>query len=136
MTETTPPSSAGGLRGQSAGSTAICTVGKAGVGLTYRGYSIEDLAEKATFEEVAFLLLQGQLPNAQQLGEFNRRLKKFRFLPPALKEVLEKIPKNSHPMDGSSLPCHPCSATGIASVAVKENESNWIRMRRIWPAIF
>ena len=46
MTETTPPSSAGGLRGQSAGSTAICTVGKAGVGLTYRGYSIEDLAEK------------------------------------------------------------------------------------------
>ncbi len=61
MTETTPPSSVGGLRGQSAGSTAICTVGKAGVGLTYRGYSIEDLAEKATFEEVAFLLLQGRI---------------------------------------------------------------------------
>ena len=61
MTETTPPSSVGGLRGQSAGSTAICTVGKAGVGLTYRGYSIEDLAEKATFEEVAFLLLQGAI---------------------------------------------------------------------------
>jgi 2-methylcitrate synthase len=57
MSETTPPSSPSGLRGQSAGSTAICTVGKAGVGLTYRGYDIEDLAEHATFKEVAFLLL-------------------------------------------------------------------------------
>ena len=53
MSETNPPSSAGGLRGQSAGSTAICTVGKSGVGLTYHGYAIEELAERATFEEVA-----------------------------------------------------------------------------------
>jgi 2-methylcitrate synthase len=55
--------STGGLRGQSAGSTAICTVGKEGVGLTYRGYNIEDLGQNAAFEEVAYLLLKGSLPN-------------------------------------------------------------------------
>src|SRR6202795_1993598 len=123
MNETTPPSSAGGLRGQSAGSTAICTVGKAGVGLTYRGYSIEDLAEKATFEEVAFLLLQGELPNRQQLVEFNRRLKKFRFLPPALKEVLERIPKNAHPMD--------VLRTGVSMAGVLEPEGNFSGQDRV-----
>src|ERR1700761_678949 len=99
MIEKIPPSSVGGLRGQSAGSTAICTVGKSGVGLTYRGYAIEDLAEYATFEEIAFLLLEGNLPNHEQLADFKRRLSAHRFLPPALKEVLERIPKNSHPMD-------------------------------------
>jgi 2-methylcitrate synthase len=62
MSDTKPISSHDGLRGQSAGSTAICTVGKEGIGLTYRGYHIEDLAENATFEEVAYLLLQGALP--------------------------------------------------------------------------
>jgi 2-methylcitrate synthase len=123
MNETTPPSSAGGLRGQSAGSTAICTVGKAGVGLTYRGYSIEDLAEKATFEEVAFLLLQGELPNRQQLVEFNRRLKKFRFLPPAMKEVLERIPKNAHPMD--------VLRTGTSMAGVLEPEKNFSQQDQI-----
>jgi 2-methylcitrate synthase len=99
MIEKIPPSPSGGLRGQSAGSTAICTVGKSGVGLTYRGYAIEDLAEYATFEEVAFLLLEGSLPNHQQLAEFKKRLRDFRILPPALREVLERIPKNAHPMD-------------------------------------
>jgi citrate synthase len=83
MSETPLPSPTGGLRGQSAGSTAICTVGKSGVGLTYRGYAIEDLAEHATFEEVAFLLLEGTLPNQQQLAEFKKRLRGFRFLPSA-----------------------------------------------------
>jgi 2-methylcitrate synthase len=99
MSETIPPGSAGGLRGQSAGSTAICTVGKAGVGLTYRGYAIEDLAQNATFEEVAFLLLKGTLPNYQQLAEFKKRLRKLRPLPSGLKEVLERIPRDAHPMD-------------------------------------
>src|ERR1700736_5225964 len=99
MSEKTVLPSTTGLRGQSAGSTAVCTVGKEGVGLTYRGYSIEDLAQNATFEEVAYLLLEGELPNRQQLDDFKKRLKGLRSLPPALKEVLERIPKDTHPMD-------------------------------------
>jgi 2-methylcitrate synthase len=74
MSEIIPPSSPGGLRGQSAGSTAICTVGKSGVGLTYRGYAIEDLAGQATFEEVAFLVLEGTLPSQQQLAGFKKNV--------------------------------------------------------------
>jgi 2-methylcitrate synthase len=88
-----------GLRGQSAGSTAICTVGKEGIGLTYRGYNIEDLAENATFEEVAYLLLKGTLANRQELDDFKKRLQGLRSLPPALKEVLERIPRDTQPMD-------------------------------------
>ena len=72
MIESKSPSSSGGLRGRSAGSTAICTVGKHGVGLTYRGYHIEDLAQYSTFEEVAYLMLEGALPNRRQLAEFKK----------------------------------------------------------------
>jgi 2-methylcitrate synthase len=93
-----PPSSTG-LRGQSAGSTAICTVGKKGVGLTYRGYTIEELAEKASFEEVAYLLLYGSLPKRSELGDFRSRLGSARGLPQSLKDVLERIPPDAHPMD-------------------------------------
>ena len=60
--------SGAGLRGQVAGETALCTVGKSGAGLTYRGYDIADLAEKAQFEEIAYLLLRGKLPNRQELA--------------------------------------------------------------------
>jgi 2-methylcitrate synthase len=88
-----------GLRGQTAGETAIATVGKAGRGLTYRGYSIEALAENAQLEEVGYLLLYGQLPKAQELSGYKARLKKMRGLPAALKDVLERIPKDAHPMD-------------------------------------
>jgi 2-methylcitrate synthase len=116
MSETIPPNSSSGLRGQSAGSTAICTVGKSGVGLTYRGYAIEELAEHATFEEVAFLLLEGTLPDQQQLAGFRKRLRAFRFLPLALKEVLERIPKNAHPMD--------VLRTGASMAGVLEPEGN------------
>src|SRR6201993_1821687 len=91
MSEKTMLPSTTGLRGQSVGSTAISTVGKEGVGLTYRGYAIEDLAGNATFEEVAYLLLEGNLPNRQQLADFRSRLCELRALPPALKEVLERI---------------------------------------------
>ena len=99
MSDAKPISSHDGLRGTSAGTTAICTVGKEGIGLTYRGYDIEDLAEYATFEEVAYLLLRGELPNRQELDAFTNRLKGLRSLPPALKEVLERIPKEAQPMD-------------------------------------
>ena len=94
------PSSAGaGLRGQSAGSTALCTVGKTGTGLTYRGYDITDLANHAQFEEVAHLLLIGHLPTQRELDNFKARLMDLRSLPPALTEVLERIPATAHPMD-------------------------------------
>ncbi|MCY3885797.1 MAG: 2-methylcitrate synthase [Gammaproteobacteria bacterium] len=88
-----------GLRGQVAGETSLCTVGKTGTGLTYRGYDISDLARGATFEEVAYLLLYGELPNRQQLVDYKEKLKRLRFLPRELVETLEKIPPSSHPMD-------------------------------------
>lgn len=89
----------GGLAGVVAGQTAISTVGKEGVGLTYRGYSINDLAEQATFEEVAFLLLYGRLPNRSELDAYRKRLASLRGLPAALKIVLEQLPSTTHPMD-------------------------------------
>lgn len=88
-----------GLRGQTAGETSLCTVGKSGTGLTYRGYDIADLAENATFEEVAYMLLYGELPNTQQLHEYRSKLKSLRGLPDALCKVLELIPADAHPMD-------------------------------------
>jgi 2-methylcitrate synthase len=88
-----------GLAGVVAGRTALSTVGKEGCGLTYRGYSIEDLAERAGFEEVAWLLLRGELPTATQLAEYRRRLQSLRELPAALKAVLEQLPDTAHPMD-------------------------------------
>ncbi|MFT2109871.1 2-methylcitrate synthase [Marinomonas sp. 2405UD68-3] len=88
-----------GLRGQSAGTTALCTVGKSGSGLTYRGYDIHELAEKSTFEEVAYLLLKGKLPNQTELTAYIEKIKSLRSLPDALKVVLEHIPKEAHPMD-------------------------------------
>ena len=91
--------SGAGLRGQIAGQTALCTVGKTGAGLTYRGYDVRDLAAECDFEEVAFLLFSGELPNAQQLADYKNRLKTMRDLPQALKEVLERIPASAHPMD-------------------------------------
>ncbi len=88
-----------GLRGQSAGETALCTVGKTGSGLTYRGYDMKDLAENAQFEEVAYLLLYGKLPTQTELEAYKARLKGMRALPDALKTVLEQIPASAHPMD-------------------------------------
>lgn len=91
--------SGAGLRGQSAGETELCTVGKTGTGLTYRGYDISELAEGATFEEVARLILYGELPNQAELDAYRAKLKGLRGLPEALREVLERIPASSHPMD-------------------------------------
>jgi len=91
--------SGAGLRGQVAGQTALSTVGQAGAGLTYRGYDVRELAEHAEFEEVAYLLLYGELPSAAQLAEYKGKLKTLRDVPQALKEVLERIPGTAHPMD-------------------------------------
>ena len=117
MSDAKPISSHEGLRGLSTGSTAICTVGKEGIGLTYRGYDIEDLAANASFEEVAYLLLKGALPNGQELDDFTNRLKGLRSLPPALKEVLEGIPKETQPMD--------VLRTGTSMLGVLEPEKDF-----------
>ena len=89
----------GGLAGVTAGETHICTVGKEGAGLTYRGYDIYDLADNATFEEVAYLLLHGALPTQAELDAYIAKIKANRGLPASLKTVLEMIPANAHPMD-------------------------------------
>ena len=89
----------GGLAGVTAGQTHLCTVGKEGAGLTYRGYDIYDLADNASFEEVAFLLLYGHLPNQDELDAYIGTIKANRGLPDALKTVLEMVPADAHPMD-------------------------------------
>ncbi len=91
--------SGAGLRGQVAGQTALSTVGQAGAGLTYRGYDVRELAADARFEEVAYLLLYGELPTQTQLDGYLKKLQGLRDLPQALKEVLERIPADAHPMD-------------------------------------
>jgi 2-methylcitrate synthase len=88
-----------GLAGVIAGQTAICTVGKQGAGLTYRGYAIGDLAAKAEFEEVAYLLLYGELPTQTQLDDYKKRLIGLRALPEALTRALELLPADTTPMD-------------------------------------
>ena len=88
-----------GLAGIVAGQSAIATVGQAGKGLNYRGYSIDDLAAKATFEEVAYLLLYGKLPTQTELTKYTKKLVGLRKLPAQLKAILKLIPKDTHPMD-------------------------------------
>ncbi len=105
----------GGLEGIIVGTTAISTVGKEGVGLTYRGYDIHDLAKYATFEEVAYLLLYGELPSASQLSAYRDRLIKLRRIPNELKALLESIPSSAQPMD--------VLRTGISMLGTLESES-------------
>src|SRR5512138_3403517 len=87
------------LSGTVAGNTAVCTVGRTGNDLHYRGYDILDFAEQAEFEEIAHLLIHGTLPNAAQLKTYKARLRSLRGLPPAVKLALEALPANAHPMD-------------------------------------
>jgi len=88
-----------GLNGVATDYTGVSTVGKAEAGLTYRGYAIEDLADKCEFEEVAHLLIRGALPTLAELNAYKLKLAKYRALPVALLEVLERLPAASHPMD-------------------------------------
>ncbi|MSQ34853.1 MAG: 2-methylcitrate synthase [Dehalococcoidia bacterium] len=93
------PAAKAGLEGIIAGKTAISTVGKENVGLTYRGYRITDLAGRSTFEEVAHLLIYGSLPGRSQLDAYRKKLAGLRGLPQPLKTTLEQIPASAHPMD-------------------------------------
>ncbi len=91
-------SKSGGLAGVVAGQSAIATVGL-GNGLNYRGYSIQDLANNASFEEVAYLLHYDKLPTQKELNQYIEKLVSLRTIPEQLKTVLKLIPKNTHPMD-------------------------------------
>ncbi|USD66489.1 2-methylcitrate synthase [Vibrio sp. SCSIO 43136] len=123
-----------GLRGQSAGSTALCTVGKTGTGLTYRGYDITDLAENAQFEEVAHLLLRGHLPTQAELDDYKTRLVGLRGLPADLKQALELIPASAHPMDVMRT---GCSMLGNLEQEMdfSEQQDATERMLALFPAI-
>jgi 2-methylcitrate synthase len=126
--------SGAGLRGQSAGETKLCTVGKSGSGLTYCGYDVSDLAENATFEEVAYLLFNGELPNQTQLNNYKAQLLTQRDLPQALKEVLKLIPADAHPMDVMRT---GCSFLGNLEPEVDFGEQNKAanRLLAAFPAI-
>jgi 2-methylcitrate synthase len=87
------------LSGVTAGNTALCTVGKTGNDLHYRGYDILDIATECEFEEIAYLLVHEKLPNAAELATYKAKLKSLRALPPEVTTILEQLPASSHPMD-------------------------------------
>ncbi len=104
MSDPTPaagfkPKKSVALSGTAAGNTALCTVGRTGNDLAYRGYDILDLATTSEFEEIAHLLVHGKLPNRAELAAYKTRLKSLRGLPAAVKAALEQLPPSSHPMD-------------------------------------
>src|SRR5512139_2590200 len=109
----------GGLAGIVAGDTAISSVGKKGMGLNYRGYSIYDLAQHACFEEVAYLLIYGELPTGRALKAYRARLISMRGLPVKLKNILEQLPVSAHPMDVLRT---GCSALGTMEPETDERD--------------
>ena len=103
--EAPKPKKSVALSGVAAGNTALCTVGRTGNDLHYRGYDILDFADQAEFEEVAHLLVHGKLPNAAELAAYKRKLKALRGIPAAVQRVLERIPASAHPMDVMRTAC-------------------------------
>jgi len=87
------------LSGVPAGNTALCTVGRQGNDLHYRGYDILEFANSAEFEEIAYLLVHGKAPTVPELAAYKRKLKALRGIPSAVQDILECIPANTHPMD-------------------------------------
>src|SRR6185312_16068960 len=87
------------LSGVPAGNTALCTVGRTGNDLHYRGYDILDFADEAEFEEVAYLLVHEKLPTRAELSSYKKHLQSMRGLPGPLRTVLEQLPRSAHPMD-------------------------------------
>jgi len=110
-----------GLRGQVAGQTALCTVGKQGTGLTYRGYDVDDLATNASFYEVAHLIIHGHLPNQSELDAYKNKINGLRELPDAVKKTLELIPADAHPMD--------VMRTGTSMLGNLETETDFDQQR-------
>jgi len=102
MTEQAPafkPKKSVALSGVAAGNTALCSVGKTGNDLHYRGYDILDVATTCEFEEIAYLLVHGKLPNIAELKGYKKKLKSLRGLPQGVKSALEALPASAHPMD-------------------------------------
>src|SRR3954452_8109603 len=87
------------LSGVTAGNTALCSVGKTGNDLHYRGYDILDVANTCEFEEIAYLLVHGKLPTSAEQKGYKAKLRSLRGLPQALKSALEALPASAHPMD-------------------------------------
>jgi 2-methylcitrate synthase len=117
-----------GLAGIVVGTSAICTVSETGSGLNYRGYGIDDLARESSFEEVAYLLCYGELPNAAVLADYKTRLVELRRLPDALKTVLEQLPADAHPMDVMR---SGCSVLGSMEPEGKGRDQQYIADRLI-----
>jgi len=123
-----------GLRGQTAGQTAVCTVGAEGNSLRYRGYDVVDLASQATFYEVAHMILKGELPTQPELDAWKARLNGLRGLPRSLREVLERIPADAHPMDVMRTGC-----SFLGNIEPEGDFSNQLavaeRMLAVFPSI-
>lgn len=118
----------GGLEGILVGETAICTVGKEGIGLSYRGYDIHDLAKYSSFEEVAYLLIYEKLPTQQELKDFQKQLISLRELPHSVCQLLETIPSTTHPMEVLRT---GCSLLGALEPESKERDQYHIANRLI-----
>src|SRR3954463_6743961 len=87
------------LSGVAAGNPALCSVGRSGNDLHYRGYDILEVAETCEFEEIAYLLIHGELPNVQELAAYKAKLKSLRGIPAPVRAILEQLPPATHPMD-------------------------------------
>src|SRR5882672_168172 len=98
------------LSGVTAGNTALCTVGRTGNDLHYRGYDILDIAGTCEFEEIAFLLVHGKLPNVAELTAYKKKLQGLRGIPMAVQDILESIPASTHPMDVMRTACSALGA--------------------------
>ncbi len=112
------------LSGTTAGNTAICTVGRTGNDLHYRGYDILDIAETCEFEEVAYLIVHEKLPNQAELDAYKAKLKSLRDLPEAVKTVLEQLPASTHPMDVMRT---GCSALGCQTPEAADHNTDEAR---------
>jgi 2-methylcitrate synthase len=119
------------LSGVAAGNTAVCTVGVTGNDLHYRGYDIVDLAERATYEEVAHLLIHGELPTAAELDEYRQRLAEYRRLPGIVREALELIPAGAHPMDVLRTGCSVMGAVDPEKPARSHDEARALADRLV-----
>ena len=130
------------LSGVTAGNTALCTVGRSGNDLHYRGYDILEVAETCEFEEIAYLLIHGRLPNVHELAAYKAKLKNLRGIPAPVRTILEQLPPATHPMDvmrtgASALGCvlpeasdhNPAGAREIGRASCRERCPSKCRSR-------
>ena len=124
---TPKPKKSVALSGVAAGNTALCTVGRTGNDLHYRGYDILDFADEAEFEEVAYLLVHEKLPNKAELAAYKTKLQALRTLPAPLRTALEQLPKAAHPMDVLRTGCSVLGTLESSSVCVSMRFPLWAK---------